>query len=69
MAASILASKGGNQWDICSTPVQNTQGRALVRRVLEEVGIPLLEAPQITEPLFDLHWDEGIILCSGMEAT
>lgn len=70
MAASILAAQGrSDQWDIWSTPVHSSQGQALARQVLEEIGIPLLESPQIIEPLFGLHWDTGVILCSGMEAT
>jgi len=69
MAASILAFKDGNQWDIWSTPIQGMQEHVFARRVLEEIDIPLLESPQTTEPSFGLHWDEGIILCSGMEDT
>lgn len=69
MAASILAFKDGDQWDIWSTPVQDTQERAFARRVLKEVTIPLIETPQTTEPSFGLRWDEAVILCSGLEDT
>jgi len=69
MAASILTFKDGYQWDIWSTPIQDTQESAFALRVLEEVGIPLIDSPHITEPSFGLHWDEAIILCSGLEDT
>ncbi len=69
MAASILAFKESNHWDIWSTPSQERQERVFARRSLEEIGIPFIESPQTTEPSFGLHWDEGIILCSGLEDT
>ena len=69
IASSILTFKDGKQWDIWNTPVQDTQERGFARRVLEEVNIPLIEIPQMTEPCFGLRWDEAIILCSGMEDT
>ena len=69
MAASILSYKGQTQWDIWSTPTHGTQKLALTQQILEEIGIPLLASPQITEPSFGLRWDEGIILCSGMTDT
>ena len=69
IAASILASKDGDQWDIWSTPVHDSLERVFARQVLEEIGIPLIESPQTTEPSFGLGWDEGIILCSGLVNT
>lgn len=69
MAASMLVFKGADQWDIWSTPTQDIQERVFARRSLEEVGIPFIESLQTTEPSFGLHWDEGIILCSGLQDT
>ena len=69
MASSILTFKDSFQWDIWSTPVQDSMEKGFARRVLEEVDIPLIETPQITEPSFGLRWDEAIILCSGLEDT
>lgn len=69
IAASILAFNDGDQWDIWSTPTQSIQESVFARRSLEEIGIPLIKSPQTIEPAFGLHWDEGIILCSGLEDT
>ena len=70
IAASILTHKGGDQWDIWSTPTHDgTQAAVFARAVLAEIGVPLLEVPRTTEPAFGLRWDEGVILCSGMEDT
>lgn len=66
MAASLLTTLTRHPWDIWSTPITtNTQDIDLVRQVLNEIQVPLLPSPQTTEPLFDLAWDEGIVLCSG----
>ena len=69
IAASILVFKDGDQWDIWSTPIQDSQEWVFAQQVLEEIGISLLASPQTTEPAFGLHWAEGIILCSGLEDT
>ena len=69
IAESILIFKGHEQWDVWSTPVQEDQERILAHNVLEEIGIPLIETPQTTEPYFGLQWDHGVILCSGMADT
>ena len=69
MAESILALRGFEQWDGWSTPIHEQQERTLARDVLAEIGIPLVETPQTTEPYFGLHWDDGVILCSGMTDT
>jgi protein-tyrosine-phosphatase len=69
MAESILTFRGHAQWDVWSTPIQESQERTLAHNVLEEIGIPLVETPQTTEPYFGLRWDEGVILCSGMTDT
>ena len=70
MAESILKAKGGHeQWDVWSTPIRGNRERILAQNVLAEIGIPLLETPQTTQPYFGLLWDEGIIMCSGMAST
>lgn len=66
MAASLFATQTHERWDIWSTPVRDgAQEQELVYRVLDEIGMPLLVAPQTTEPAFNLSWDEGVVLCSG----
>ena len=35
------------------------------QQVLDELGIALMTAPQITEPSFGLTWNDGVVLCSG----
>ena len=69
MAESILKWRGHEQWDIWSTPLLEQQDRTLARNVLAEISIPLVEAPQTTEPYFGLSWNKGVILCSGMTNT
>lgn len=69
IAASILANKAWGVWDSWITPVQDTDDIEMVRSVLMEINVPLLDAPQTTEPLFGLTWNEGIILCSGAADT
>ena len=41
----------------------------LLSNALAEIGIPLQETPQTTQPYFGLSWDKGVILCSGMADT
>ncbi len=70
MAASLLAARAWGPWDIWHTPASaSQQEQELVRRVLDELGVPLLTASQDTEPSFGLTWDEGVILCSGLADT
>ena len=67
MAESILIAKGGHeQWDVWGTPILGNQERVLAQNVLAEIGIPLHETPQTTQPYFELSWDKGVIICSGM---
>ncbi len=66
VAASLLAAYEQEAWDIWIAPASFPLDEvALVRHVLDEVCVPLLSSPQISEPSFDRSWDEGIILCSG----
>ena len=69
MAASILTNKAREAWESWITPVQDMGDIEIVRCVLAEISVPLLDSPQTTEPLFGLSWDEGIILCSGAADT
>ena len=70
MAASLLATRTYEPWDIWSTPVSDdAQEQELARRVFDEMGIALLTSPRISEPSFGLTWDEGVILCSGLTDT
>ncbi len=66
MAASLLAAQASVEWDIWIVPgTFGTEEVALVRRVLDEIHIPLLSPLHIAELSFDRSWDEGIVLCSG----
>ncbi len=70
MAASLLAARAREPWDIWSTPVTgDEQDVDLARQALDEMGIPLLISAQTTEPSFGLSWEEGVILCSGLADT
>ena len=69
MAESILTLRGHELWDVWSTPILEQQERTLAHNVLAEIGIPLVETPQTAKPDFGLSWDDGVILCSGMEDT
>jgi len=67
MAASLLTAQEPRVWDIWIAPASwSSDGLALARYVLNEIHIPLLTSPQTVEPSFDLTWDEGIVLCSGV---
>jgi protein-tyrosine-phosphatase len=69
LAASLLQSIAGDRFDIWSTPIQDTQEHALVERILQEQGVPLLASDHLIQPTFGIRWDEGIILCSGLADT
>ncbi len=69
LAASLLESRAGNDFEIWSTPTQDAQDHALVEVVLQEQAIALLAPDRLIQPAFGLRWDEGIILCSGLTNT
>ncbi len=70
MAASLFTARARGPWDIWHTPAHVSQEeRELAHQVLDELGIALLPTSQETHPSFDLTWDEGIILCSGLADT
>lgn len=66
MAASLIAAYARDEWDIWMAPGHvEKQEMDLVRHVLNEIHIPLLDSPHTIEPSFDLSWDEGIVICDG----
>jgi hypothetical protein len=69
LAASLLASRVGNGFEIWSTPPQDSQDHALVEVVLQEQAIALLAPDRLIQPAFGQRWDEGVILCSGLTNT
>jgi protein-tyrosine-phosphatase len=69
LAASILANKASERYDIWSTPTQDAHGRTLAEQVLQEKQISLLAPDHFIQPTFGMRWDEGIVLCSGAADT
>jgi protein-tyrosine-phosphatase len=69
LAASLLQAIAGERFDTWATPTQDTQGLAYAKQVLQEQGIPLLPHDHLIQPTFGMHWDEGIVLCSGSTDT
>jgi protein-tyrosine-phosphatase len=69
LAASILASKASDRYDVWSTPTQDELGSTLAEQVLQEQHIPLLSLDHFIQPTFGMRWDEGIVLCSGAADT
>ncbi|MEO8971211.1 MAG: hypothetical protein ABI406_06375 [Ktedonobacteraceae bacterium] len=69
LAASILAAKASERYDVWSTPTQDERGRSRAEQVLQEQHIPLLSSDHFIQPTFGMQWDEGIVLCSGMADT
>ncbi|HET7639223.1 MAG TPA: hypothetical protein VFK47_10850, partial [Ktedonobacteraceae bacterium] len=66
---SILEGLAESRWDVWSTPTQDEQGRTLAEQVLHEQGIPPLASNLFIKPTFGMHWDEGVVLCSGATDT
>ena len=69
LAASMLAAKAGDRYDVWSTLTQDEHGRTLAEQVLREQQIPLLAPDHFIQPTFGMQWDEGIVLCSGAADT
>jgi hypothetical protein len=69
LAASLLQSGAANRFEIWSPPLQDAHERALIEHILLEQGVALLTPDRLTQPMFGLRWDEGIILCSGLTDT
>jgi protein-tyrosine-phosphatase len=69
LAASLLQAQEARSWEAWSTPSRDERGNSLVRQVLKEQSIPLLSPNRVIQPAFGMHWDEGVVLCSGGAAT
>lgn len=69
LAASILNAQAPGRWEAWSSPTQELEGLMLAEQVLQEHAIPLIAPDRIIAPTFGMHWDEGIILCSGQAST
>jgi hypothetical protein len=66
LAASLLFARVRKPWDIwCTEATSSSLERDLARRVLDELGMVLLAAPQTIEPLVGLSWEIGVVLASG----
>ncbi len=69
LAASLLAHDTKDRFEVWSTPSQDEQSKIIVEQVLHEQGITPIPAGHFIQPAFGMHWDEGIILCSGASDT
>ena len=70
LAASILNSRVCGPWDIWTGSVEvSPQERDLAVRVLDELGMELIVAPQSIEPSPGLVWEMSIVLHSGESAV
>ncbi len=69
LAASQLAHHTGERFEVWSTPSQDKQSKDIVEQVLHEQDIMPIPAERFIQPVFGMHWDEGIILCSGASDT
>ena len=69
LAASMLEALAHGRYDVWSTPAGDAREHPLVERVLLEQGIPLLTPGHLIRPTPGMHWDEGVVLCSGAAAT
>ncbi|MGH2506913.1 MAG: hypothetical protein ACRDHZ_05800 [Ktedonobacteraceae bacterium] len=69
LAASLLHAQRHIKWEVWATPPQDEQDAILARQILYEQGLAPLPTERLILPLFGMHWDEGIILCSGTTDT
>jgi len=69
LAASLLQAQEAMSWEAWCTPSRDEWGNSLVEQVLKEQSIPLLSPDRVIQPAFGMHWDEGVVLCSGAAAT
>ena len=69
LAASLLMAAAGDRFDAWATPVREEQGLRLAQLVLQESHLALLPADHLIQPYFGMHWDLGIVLCSGATDT
>ena len=69
LAASLLAAIDATPFEVWATPTQEKQGLVLAEQVLQEQGIQPIASNHLVQPAFGMHWDEGIVLCSGATDT
>ena len=69
LAASLLQAQAENYFEVWSSLPYDECGRALVEQVLYEQGTPLLSYDRLVQPHVGMHWEEGIVLCSGVADT
>ena len=65
MAASLLLGTAGDRFDAWATPAQEEPGLRLAQLVLQEQQVAFLPPDHLVQPPFGMHWDLGIVLCSG----
>jgi len=69
LAASLLHAQSATEWEAYSPPPSNGRVAPAVEQVLQEQGLALLPSDRLILPVFGVHWDQGIVLCSGMADT
>lgn len=69
LAASMLAAIAATPFEVWATPTLEKQGLVLAEQVLQERGIQPIARDHLVQPTFGMHWDEGIVLCSGATDT
>jgi len=69
LAASLLHAQSKALWEVWCTPSREELGTELVKQVLQEQGVALLPSDRLIVPVFGMHWDQGIVLCSGATDT
>ena len=69
LAASLLLAQATHHWEVFSTPSRDEQGRILAEQVLHEQGISCIAPDHLIQPMFGMHWEEGVVLCSGATDT
>jgi len=58
-----------DRFDAWATPIHEQHGLRLAQLVLQEQSVAPLSQDHLIQPLFGMHWDEGIVLCSGATDT
>jgi hypothetical protein len=69
LAASLLLAEAAHHLEVFSTPSRDEQGLILAEQVLHELGISCIAPNRLIQPFYGMHWEEGIVLCSGATDT
>jgi protein-tyrosine-phosphatase len=69
LAASLLLAQDAYHREVFSTPSQDEQGRIFAEKVLREQGISCIAPDYIIQPIYAMHWEEVVVLCSGAADT